>query len=169
MKKRLMMGLLAGGVMAAMLPGVASAGETEAACIKVASKPLGMTTAEIAARFDTVTVGSKGDEQTAADYVPDRGDLDFESDATDDLVCGFDGEDTIDALGVGDVFIGGKGDDYVVRNMGTVHGGDGNDWVTENHGHYDGGKNKSYGDLLDYGGGTCVDVEKVGFGSCPAP
>lgn len=45
-----------------------------------------------------------------------------------DLVCGFGGNDTLTSLGLGDVFLGGQGDERVDSlDGGTFYGGDGND------------------------------------------
>ena len=46
-----------------------------------------------------------------------------------DVFCGFGGNDFINTLDAGDIFLGGAGDDGVSDNFGTFYGGEGNDSV----------------------------------------
>jgi hypothetical protein len=46
-----------------------------------------------------------------------------------DVFCGFGGNDFINTLDAGDIFLGGAGDDGVSDNSGTFYGGEGNDSV----------------------------------------
>jgi hypothetical protein len=46
-----------------------------------------------------------------------------------DVFCGFGGNDFINSLDAGDIFLGGAGDDGVSGNRGTFYGGEGNDSV----------------------------------------
>ena len=46
-----------------------------------------------------------------------------------DVFCGFGGNDFINTLDAGDIFLGGAGDDGVSGNRGTFYGGEGNDSV----------------------------------------
>ena len=60
----------------------------------------------------------------------------FDTSATDgpDVFCGFGGDDSIGVLAPGDIFLGGAGNDTVLKaNGGTFYGGEGNDLVHENH------------------------------------
>jgi Ca2+-binding RTX toxin-like protein len=72
-----------------------------------------------------------------------EGDDDFtgRNTAGPDVFCGFGGNDFINRLDAGDVFIGGAGDDRVVfLNGGTFDGGAGNDSVDfPQEGTFDGG------------------------------
>jgi hypothetical protein len=56
-----------------------------------------------------------------------------------DVFCGFGGNDGIDTLEAGDIFIGGDGIDGVTINEGTFYGGAGADSVYSNLGTYYGG------------------------------
>ena len=51
-----------------------------------------------------------------------------------EVFCGLGGNDSIDTLEAGDIFIGGAGFDSVINNFGTFNGGDGNDSVSGNFG-----------------------------------
>ena len=61
------------------------------------------------------------------------------TDGQSEVFCGFGGDDEIDILQAGDIFLGGDGNDYVLGNLGTFYGGDGNDSVVSNYGTYNGG------------------------------
>ena len=71
-----------------------------------------------------------------------EGDNDFTGQATDgsDVFCGFGGQDYIETLDEGDVFLGGAETDYVGSNYGTFYGGEGNDMVWDNYGTFYGGE-----------------------------
>ncbi|HEX2275082.1 MAG TPA: hypothetical protein VHG90_14530 [Acidimicrobiales bacterium] len=70
-----------------------------------------------------------------------EGDDVFDAMVTDDVdvICGFGGNDRIETLDAGDVFLGGEGDDLVPFNRGTFIGGEGNDFVAFNFGTFNGG------------------------------
>ena len=79
-----------------------------------------------------------------------------------DVFCGRGGNDRIDTLDAGDIFIGGAGDDTVggscsdvggvnCTNSGTFYGGDGRDVVYFNNGTFISGAGDDY---VTYVGGT---------------
>ena len=79
-----------------------------------------------------------------------------------DVFCGRGGNDRIDTLDAGDIFIGGAGDDTVggscsdvggvnCTNSGTFYGGDGRDVVYFNNGTFISGAGD---DFVTYVGGT---------------
>lgn len=70
-----------------------------------------------------------------------EGDDVFDSMLTEgvDVICGFEGNDSIFILDAGDVFLGGDGHDVVSNNHGTFIGGEGNDQTGGNFGIFDGG------------------------------
>lgn len=89
---------------------------------------------------------------------------DFTSKATAgaDVFCGRGGNDQIDTLDAGDIFIGGAGDDTIggpctdlgginCTNNGTFYGGDGRDVVYFNNGTFISGAGD---DFVTYVGGT---------------
>jgi Ca2+-binding RTX toxin-like protein len=92
-----------------------------------------------------------------------EGDDNLSSQRTDDpdVFCGFGGEDSINSLDVGDIFLGGAGNDFVDNNEGTFygqagddvvananyvifHGGEGNDSVFGNFGTIYGGEGNDF-------------------------
>ena len=76
-------------------------------------------------------IGRDVDPRRANFVVGTEGDDVFDSMVTDgvDIICGFGGNDFIEILDAGDVFLGGDGNDHVVSNRGTFIGGEGNDEV----------------------------------------
>ena len=50
-----------------------------------------------------------------------------------EVFCGLGGDDSIDTLEAGDIFISGAGNDSVNTNYGTFNGGDGTDSVVNNY------------------------------------
>jgi VCBS repeat-containing protein len=68
-----------------------------------------------------------------------NGSFDGKATAGNDVFCGFGGDDFIDTLGEGDIFLGGDGNDVVNNNYGTFNGEAGNDRVTTNVGTFNGG------------------------------
>jgi hypothetical protein len=49
-----------------------------------------------------------------------------------DVFCGFGGNDELNELFAGDIFLGGEGNDHVDENRGTIYGGEGIDFVADN-------------------------------------
>src|ERR671910_2624464 len=120
MKRILLLTTLAAMLAAAMaLSGVAQAApisdKADARCAKLTIKTLGPS-------FNpsnyTFFGGTEGIDN-------------FTLQATDgpDVFCGFGGNDEIGILFVGDIFLGGAGDDLVYFNSGTFYGGAGDDIV----------------------------------------
>jgi hypothetical protein len=56
-----------------------------------------------------------------------------------DVFCGFGGDDSINTLDEGDIFLGGTCNDIVGENDGTFYGQEGNDVVRQNDGTFNGG------------------------------
>jgi Ca2+-binding RTX toxin-like protein len=77
-----------------------------------------------------------------------------------DVFCGFGGDDRLNLVDVGDIFLGGAGDDAVGNNIGTVYGGEGNDFVFFNFRTFDGGEGTDR--VIENRGGTLISVELVG-------
>lgn len=136
-KKALMaLGLLAAMVAAMMIfSGVAHAkttigGPTAAQCKNLAIKTIGSS-------FDpsgyTFVVGTSGDD-TFTDTAGKR-----------EVFCGFGGNDSMDTIEAGDIFLGGDGNDYAYGNFdGTVYGGAGDDYVYYNQGTFYGEEGNDY-------------------------
>src|SRR5919112_680356 len=62
------------------------------------------------------------------------------TDGLSEVFCGFGGDDSIDTLQAGDIFLGGDGNDSVNdNNYGTFNGGAGDDTVTNSDGTVNGG------------------------------
>ncbi len=70
-----------------------------------------------------------------------------------DVVCGFGGNDVVETLSHGDIFLGGPGDDRVIVNGGTFYGGEGNDSAISLHfgGTFNGGIGKDGVNFLQDG------------------
>jgi hypothetical protein len=83
----------------------------------------------------------------------------FDVQATEgnDVFCGFGGDDRIDTLEAGDIFLGGAGDDFVLNTTGTFNGGDGIDTVGINNGTFNGGEGNDT--VLRSNTGTTTNVE----------
>src|SRR5215212_1149482 len=76
-----------------------------------------------------------------------------------DVYCGFGSNDQIDTLNVGDIFLGGAGNDTVAFNAGTFNGGDGDDFVSNDNevtGTFNGGEGT---DTVTDNQGTTDSVE----------
>ena len=130
------------------LSGVAQAKKPASApvhskCAKLAQATLGPS-------FDpsgyTFTSGTRGDDV----FLNTLGGL--------DVFCGFDGNDYIQTLDEGDVFLGGAGDDSVYFNSGTFYGGAGTDAIEINYapGTFYGG---TEADTVSYNQGTFYGEE----------
>src|SRR5215217_1077826 len=96
----------------------------------------------------------------------------FDDQATNDpqVFCGFSGNDLINVLQQGDIFLGGAGDDRVSNNFGgTFLGEEGNDVVFRlSGGTFDGGE--GFDQVLVRCGGSVINVERSPDpGPCPGP
>jgi hypothetical protein len=82
-----------------------------------------------------------------------------------EVFCGLGGNDSIDTLEAGDIFIGGADNDTVYQNTGTFNGGDGIDSVYDNYGTFNGGDGTdSVVNNYTNFGSTVVSVEKCDHG-----
>jgi hypothetical protein len=130
MKKRiLLLTTLAAMLAAAMaLSGVAQAApisdEADAQCLKLAIQTLGPS-------YNPGTYTFHGGTETESTG-PEIND-NFDDEATEgvpEVFCGFSGNDLINQLQQGDIFLGGAGIDRVSNNFGgTFYGGEGDDQV----------------------------------------
>jgi Ca2+-binding RTX toxin-like protein len=123
MKRIVMLTTLALMLVAAMaLSGVAQAkpisGSPDAKCAKLAIKTLGASFNPSNYTFEGGTEGNN--DFTLANTT-----------GADDFFCGLGGDDRIDTLDAGDIFLGGDGDDNVLFNHGTFNGGEGIDSIGE--------------------------------------
>ena len=130
MKRIVLLTALAAMMAAAMaLSGVAQAGpisgKADVQCFKLARQTLGPS-------FKPGTDNFVGDTEGIDNPT---------GQATEgpDVFCGFGGDDQIDTLNVGDIFLGGEGMDIVSINAGTFNGDAGNDHVSFNDGTFVGG------------------------------
>src|SRR5918994_2464853 len=123
MKRIVLLMTLAAMLAAAMaLSGVAQAApisdKADAQCAKLAIKTLGPS-------FNpsdyTFIGGTEGNDIFTG-----------QATAGADVFCGFGGNDQIDTLDAGDIFLGGEGHDGVLLNFGTFNGGAGDDRVFNN-------------------------------------
>jgi hypothetical protein len=177
-----MVGLMAGALVAAMAPGVASAKhDATHRCLIEAkqgiagpyAKPVNLTLES----FDDIVLGTDGPETLANPEGPT-------------LICGFGGEDQTFNLKPGDVFVGGDGDDRTnTLNGGIFIGGHGDDLIDGDAfgGRFYGGlgddlqgNGANAGAFVDGGPGfdsvgavgpdsRCFRVEYVQAGNCPRP
>src|SRR5215212_699753 len=151
MKKRiLLLTTLAAMLAAAMaLFGVAQAApisdEADAQCLKLAIQTLGPSHNPSTYTFHG------GTESTSTTEINDN----FDGQATldPDVFCGFSGNDLINTLNAGDIFLGGAGQDRVSNNFGTFYGGEGDDQVANNQGTFFGGPGNDVV-FRQFGGGT---------------
>jgi Ca2+-binding RTX toxin-like protein len=144
MKRILLLTTLAAMLAAAMaLSGVAQAKPTigtkaDAKCLAEAAKMLqpGFNPSNY-----TFHGGTEGDDNLSSQRT-----------GGPDVFCGFGGEDSINSLDVGDIFLGGAGNDFVDTNNGTFYGQAGNDQVIRDNfaTFYGGGDN----DTVSYNQGT---------------
>jgi serralysin len=141
MKRMFMLMALALMLVAAMaLSGVAQAkpisGSPDAKCAKLAIKTLG-------ASFNPSNYTFHGGTEGNNDFT-------LANTTGADVFCGLGGDDRIDTLDAGDIFLGGDGDDNVLFNHGTFNGGEGIDSIGRhqpivggivggNHGTFNGG------------------------------
>jgi hypothetical protein len=140
MKKRIVLLTVLAAMMAAAmaLSGVAQAKPTiedpaDAKCLAEAAKTLGKGFNPSNYTFHGGTVGEDN--------------FTFEGSADgSDVYCGFGSNDQIDTLNVGDIFLGGAGNDTVTFNYGTFNGGEGDDSVLINTSTLNGGFNGGAGD-----------------------
>jgi len=129
MKKRiLLLTTLAAMFAAAMaLSGVAQAApigdSADAQCAKLAIQTLGPS-------YNPGTYTFIGGTEGTGTEIDDN----FDGQATEgpDVFCGFSGDDLINVLQQGDIFLGGAGTDRVSNNFGTFYGGEGDDIVASN-------------------------------------
>jgi hypothetical protein len=154
-----MVGLMAGGLMAAMLPGVASAAQDQTnlgQCLAEAKQALKGTGIKLkVGQFDDIVLGTNGDDRQ----------LDRPDGPT--LVCGFGGSDAY-STDAGDVFVGGAGDDFMSDNDGIFLGGDGDDFIDiMRGGFFEGGPGEDT--VESTSGSTCRNVEISRDGDCPEP
>jgi hypothetical protein len=188
MKKRiLLLTTLAAMLAAAMaLSGVAQAApisdSADAQCLKLAIKTLGPS-------YNPGTYTFHGGTETESTG-PEIND-NFDDEATEgvpEVFCGFSGNDLINQLKLGDIFLGGAGIDRVSNNFGgTFYGGEGDDQVAafwsgtfygeegndvvfrQFGGTFDGGA----GDLdqvVSLCGGSIINVERSSTSGCsPGP
>jgi hypothetical protein len=133
MKRIFMLTTLALMVVAAMaLSGVAQAAPTiedpaDARCLAEAAKTLGKG-------FKPANYTFHGGTDEVAD------DFSAANTTVADVFCGFGGDDRIERLEAGDIFLGGEGADVIPNNnSGTFNGGEGNDSVNLNVGTFNGG------------------------------
>jgi hypothetical protein len=125
MKRIVLLMTLAAMLAAAMaLSGVAQAApisdKADAQCAKLAIKTLGPSYNPSNYTFIGGTEGIEYIDTNQGTFGPD-------------VFCGFGGDDRIaGTLYVGDIFLGGAGNDYVPFNFGTFYGGAGDDHVLEN-------------------------------------
>ena len=151
MKRILLLVTVALMLAAAMaLSGVAQAApisdKADAQCLKLAIKTLGPS-------FNPATYNFLGGTD-GTDTLP-------AGTAGPDVFCGFGGDDRIARLNVGDIFLGGEGDDCrlrrrrpVIFNYGTFYGGEGNDTVAYNRGTFYGGPGQFDTVGYNYAGAT---------------
>ena len=169
MKKRiLLLTTLAAMLAAAMaLSGVAQAApisdEADAQCLKLAIQTLGPSHNPSTYTFHG------GTESTSTTEINDN----FDGQATldPDVFCGFSGNDLINTLNAGDIFLGGAGDDGVGQNSGTFYGEAGNDVVFRQFGGgtFDGGADFDQVVAL-CGGSISSTVERFSTSGCsPGP
>ena len=131
MKKRILLLTTLAAMLAAAtaLSGVAQAApisdEADAQCLKLAIQTLGPSY-----NPGTYTFHG-GTESTSTTEINDN----FDGQATldPDVFCGFSGNDLINTLNAGDIFLGGAGTDRVGNNLGTFYGGEGDDIVAANY------------------------------------
>src|SRR5215213_4748546 len=114
------------------LSGVAEAakkgGKADAQCAKLAIQTLGPG---VNPSNYTFHGGTEGNDLDDTFKPPTEGPAVF---------CGFGGDDQKARLNVGDIFLGGPGDDSVSFNDGTFNGGPGDDSVSFNDGTFNGGE-----------------------------
>ena len=152
MKRIVLLTALAAMIAAAMaLSGVAQARPisepADAKCAKLAIKTLGPSYNPSNYNFVGGTEGAVGDDN-------------FDLSGTDDpdVICGFGGNDSINFVAAGDIFLGGAGDDFVNINSGTVYGDEGDDEVGFNFGTFNGWDDF---DRVINNFGTITNVEQV--------
>jgi hypothetical protein len=139
---------------------------SEEACVSYSAQGGNIDTVQVTT--EDLAVTRCKEEAVAAGFDPaafniiagTAGDDSFTLTGGADLICGFEGDDyvSVGILSIGDVFLGGAGDDEVFEmSGGTFYGGDGVDWVTYLHGgtFYGGAGNDVVSYLYDgtfYGG-----------------
>jgi hypothetical protein len=151
MKKRiLLLTTLAAMLGAAIaLSGVAQAApigdSADAQCLKLAIQTLGPSYNPGTYTFigGTEGTGTEIDDTFTADQATEG----------PDVFCGFSGDDLINTLNAGDIFLGGAGTDRVSNNFGTFYGGEGDDQVANNQGTFFGGPGNDVV-FRQFGGGT---------------
>jgi hypothetical protein len=134
-------------VMAAMmaLSGAALAqpvaGAADAKCLDLARQTLGGFGPNFNPANYTFVGGTEGNDNFTGEGTEGR-----------DVFCGFGGDDFIETLDEGDVFLGGAGNNEVRNNYGTFYGGEGRDAVHgHNYGTFYGGAGD---DMVAYNHGT---------------
>ena len=82
------------------------------------------------------TLGPSFDPSNYTFHGGTAGDDVFTGQATEgpEVFCGFGGNDRIQTLDEGDIFLGGAGNDVVVRSFGMFYGQEGNDSVSDTQG-----------------------------------
>ncbi len=106
------------------------------------AKPIAESADAKCAKLAIKTLGSSFNPSNYTFHGGTEGNDIFTGQATTgaDVFCGFGGNDRIETLDAGDIFLGGEGTDIVsFKNFGTFSGGASDDGVLENFGTFNGG------------------------------